>query len=480
MLFRHLYKIIQINKFNLINYSVALLSNLFQIWMNRVLLLSIFTATTILQLVDAEIVFVAELFRHGARASSASSNRIPFNQTYKVPPSSLTANGGYMQYLLGAHMRKNYIENQHVLSPTYKEEEILVLSSRTSRTIESAYAHLAGLYPPGTGANVSNPNITNMLPFKFGGESSASTETPVLPFNIQTIPVYTAAEKDDVILHGHDELACPNAETIQAACESTPTYIQVQNQLSNTIVQLADLLKVPVSKVNLKLTKKVFSELHCAQYEGFDLPVQPESAFWKNMSFIYDFSNVYKITYSEEALKAYATHFLQDLHDTILSVENNTSKLRLKVYSAHDYTLITVLKSFKLTSWECILNQFNGKPQTPCASTPEFAAQILWELHKVDGKYYVVMKYNDEVQNICGTSDGMCTLGDFTKLLKAGMIEETEFRRICGISEGNSSQKGIFIIGGLLMVGVCIYFMPIERKRRNEPKPGETGFIQMS
>jgi len=407
--------------------------------MIRFLLIGLLVTAVFLQTVVTEVIFVAELFRHGAR--SASTNRIPFNQSYEVPPSSLTANGEYMQYLLGSYMRETYIENQHLLSPSYEEEEILVLSSRTSRTIDSAYSHLAGLYPPGTGANISNPNIVNILPFKYASNSSSlSKNTPALPFNWQSIPVYTAAERDDKILHGHDGLACPNADIFQVASESTLIYVQVQNMLSNTITNLAAALKTPVSKVDMKYVKKIFSELQCALYEGFfNLPIQPGSELWSNMSFAYNFANVYKITYMPEALKAYATHFLQDLRDVIVSVENKTSSLKMKIYSAHDYTLITVLNHFKLISWECKLDQFMGKPQTPCAAIPEFTAQIIWELHNLSGEHFVLMKYNNEVQNICGSDDGMCRLTDFITLLETGILEEAEFNRICGIKTGSDS-----------------------------------------
>lgn len=440
----------------------VLLTKLDQNSMNRSIFFYLLAIAFVSQFAVAEIVFVAELFRHGARA--ASSNRIPFNQTFKVPPSSLTANGEYMQYLLGSYMRKTYIENGHVLSSSYKEQEIQVLSSRTSRTIQSAYSHLAGLYPPGTGSNVSNPNITDMLPFGFS-DSSITKETPSLPFNSQSIPVYTSAEEDDFILHGYVGEVCPNANAYQDASQNTTAYLKVQDQLSNTIENLAAVLNLPASKVNMLYVKKIYSELQCARYEGFDLPIQPGSELWNNMSFVYNFVNVYRLTYIPKALKAYVTHFLKDLRDAILNVENGVSNLRLKVYSAHDYTLITILNYFNLISWECKLNQFSGEAQTGCVAGPEFASQIVWELHNIEGEYYVVMKYNNEVQNICNSSDGMCALEDFIKLLEAGILNETEYRQVCGVR--GKSKSGKILLGDLITY-IENYFLVLTDGRKKK------------
>ena len=421
------------------------------------------------QVLYAEVIFVAELFRHGAR--SPSSIRLNFSRKWDVPPSSLTANGERMQYELGSYMRKTYIEQHHLLSPIYKEEEVLVISSRTSRTVQSAYSHLMGLYPPSTGSNITNPNLNQILPFRFA-DGSLGDHTPALPYRYQTIPVYTFSNTDDATLHGYTGKSCPIAKEIQTNAEETPDYKEVQQKLIPSLAPLASVLGVPESKVDMKFAKKIFSELHCAYFEGFDLPVKPHSDLWKAMSFAYDFSNNYKMTYDRAAHKAYTSPFLKDLHDVLLDVANASSTLKLKIYSSHDYQIINVLTHFNLSSWKCLSESyFNGKDHNidnPCLVGPEFAAQMLWELHKVGEEYYVVMKYNNQIYNICNTADGLCPLSNFIYFLEQGILEKGEHASICGIEVKSAESFSVGVIFAIFAAIFALCFVILRfRQERN-------------
>uniref|UniRef100_A0A8D2LWX4 acid phosphatase n=1 Tax=Varanus komodoensis TaxID=61221 RepID=A0A8D2LWX4_VARKO len=67
----------------------------------------------------------------------------------------LTKIGIQQQYELGQYIKKRY---SNFLCPAYRREEILVQSSEIDRTIMSAQANLAGLFPP-TGDQVWNPKL---------------------------------------------------------------------------------------------------------------------------------------------------------------------------------------------------------------------------------------------------------------------------------------------------------------------------------
>lgn len=53
-----------------------------------------------------------------------------------------------MQYELGQYLRERYIENTTLLRSAYSRYEIYVRSTDLNRTLMSAQADLAGLYPP--------------------------------------------------------------------------------------------------------------------------------------------------------------------------------------------------------------------------------------------------------------------------------------------------------------------------------------------
>mgnify|MGYP000935173602 FL=1 len=429
------------------------------------------TLGLLIRVLSAEIVFVAELFRHGAR--SPSTIRLNSSRKWDVPESSLTANGAYMHYQLGSYMRKIYIEQQKLLSPTYNEEEIIAISSHTSRTVQSAYAHLMGLYPPKTGGNVTNPDLNGLLPYNYSSETLGNN-TPALPYNYQTIPVYTFSKDDDNILHGYTGKSCPNAKDIQEDAENTTDYIEMEKRLNKTFLPLAPILGVNESELNLKFVKQIFSELHCAYFEGHELPVKPHSDLWNMMWFVYDFSNIYQMTYDPLAHKAYVSAFLKDLRDVMLDAANASSPLKLKIYSSHDYQMINVLHHFGLMSWECLADRyFNGSAaasDTPCLRGPEFGAQIIWELHRKGGEYYVLMKYNNQSYNICGSSEAMCPLKSFVGKLEEGFIGPKMHDVVCRSAEASIRYPSIvsILVGLLSILGMCFAIIKVWEKTKKK------------
>ena len=58
--------------------------------------------------------------------------------------------------MLGVELRKRYIINEGLLSPTFNRSEIHVYSTDINRTEMSAESQLMGLYPAGTGYELPN------------------------------------------------------------------------------------------------------------------------------------------------------------------------------------------------------------------------------------------------------------------------------------------------------------------------------------
>jgi len=75
----------------------------------------------------------------------------------------LTPVGLRQHFVLGQKLREEYILGHKILPPNFNHSLIRVRTTDVNRTIMSAYAHLTGLYPPGTGPNVPNvvPPSTN-------------------------------------------------------------------------------------------------------------------------------------------------------------------------------------------------------------------------------------------------------------------------------------------------------------------------------
>nr|CAD7587057.1 unnamed protein product [Timema genevievae] len=117
------------------------------------------------------------LFRHGDRAPTGAYPNDIYNEEAKYWPrgyGQLSEIGEEQHFKQGSFFRKRY---NHILPETYNVNDTYVRSSNIDRTLASARAHLAGLYPP-TEQNLAQPNI-----------------------NFQVIPIHTTDMANDKELY---------------------------------------------------------------------------------------------------------------------------------------------------------------------------------------------------------------------------------------------------------------------------------------
>jgi Histidine phosphatase superfamily (branch 2) len=97
---------------------------------------------------DDHLGYVFEITRHGARAPLSSIDPTKF----KVGVGMLTASGMRHRHLLGKFNRERYVKYYGLLDSSYNPNQIYVQSTAVDRTMQSGYAELMGLYPPGSGS----------------------------------------------------------------------------------------------------------------------------------------------------------------------------------------------------------------------------------------------------------------------------------------------------------------------------------------
>jgi hypothetical protein len=106
-------------------------------------------------------------FRHGARAPQKyydEVNHLDYVLESWKNPGELTPIGQRMHYALGLHNKEKYIDQLKFLSNQFDPHEILIYSTRLNRTLLSAACRLQGLYPPGTGGQITNEQKDNAVP----------------------------------------------------------------------------------------------------------------------------------------------------------------------------------------------------------------------------------------------------------------------------------------------------------------------------
>jgi lysosomal acid phosphatase len=130
---------------------------------------------------EDKLIFAVDIIRHGDRTPTDDIPTAPY--PWPEGLGQLTPLGMQQEYLLGTKMRKRYIEQNHLLPKQYLASTMYVRSTDFNRTLMSAESLLLGLYPLGSGPNLSSSN------------------QPALPANYQPIPITSVPlAKEDLLL----------------------------------------------------------------------------------------------------------------------------------------------------------------------------------------------------------------------------------------------------------------------------------------
>ena len=391
-------------------------------------------------------IMISELWRHGARSAAINT----YNQSYvtKVGPGNLEGNGLRMHYNLGAKIRSLY----PYLFDESRNFQHKVFSSDYERTIISAQSHLLGLYPPGTGPDVTNQvNSTKLPPFK-GAAMPPKLKNEALPDALNLVPVDTMDIKTDLIFLKGMNYVCPG--TFQSQTSSFASKVKSTLPLFSDISKLIS-AKYPCEKYypgckqyDLNTTG-IFSNVNLCYYfyNGKDMDGVDETTRLK-LDWAYGAYYIYMKNYDDEMTrKLYTT----TMAGSVVSIfdkkiagykENNTDGLRFYGLSGHETNIIPFLLGYNLTSVDCMLDKFmNPAPgNQTCHKSPGFAADLIWELSIKDGAknpkdFFVKMMYNGVAYPACaktfnGTS--YCTYQNFKNYLNEFFIlAETDLKKAC-------------------------------------------------
>lgn len=153
-------------------------------------------------LLNEEIIFAFQIFKHGASApiSGVKDGLDLFSEEW-LNNGEISNIGKRQHYLLGIKAYKRYIKS-NFLKEEYDPNEIFIKSTDSNRTIESTYAFFQGLFPNGTRQTIKTRNInkTNIIyppNSKYNKKfdeilkyySIYNTDN-VLPYNISILPTH--------------------------------------------------------------------------------------------------------------------------------------------------------------------------------------------------------------------------------------------------------------------------------------------------
>lgn len=389
---------------------------------------------------------IIELFRTGARAPIKNTLNEAWVNT--VGPGYLTSNGERQHYILGKKLRSEYPKLFKNDPNSFKKDEFMMYSSSFQRSILSAQAHLQGLFPPGTGLEITATSQTDTAGSKFitppfEGLSAkekiiedAKFEKFSLPNGMNQVPVYILDYSTDnvffkgshlkqVCLEGHTKVLVNFKEFLKdpkssKLVEKTITELKKAGFSASQMYKTADkrlLQENTAGGFDLE-SAGYFSDLvlsnqnHKANGES-GIP-NLSSNILKLMKDTYGiFYHFYKYGGQDDMVKAHLTGVMElivsHVEGKIHEASNGEAKvgrdyfdnfkqtfkfnkaqsmknLKYVGLSGHQSNIYALFTKLGLSTVSCMSERLNGKidPTKTCLETPDFASNIIFELSQRD------------------------------------------------------------------------------------------------
>lgn len=324
-----------------------------------------------------KLVFAIDIVRHADRTPT----KLLPNTSYiwKQGLGELTAEGMQQAFQLGQEFRKEYIKKYHLLPSNYQSDTMYVRSTDYNRTIMSAQSLLFGLYPLGTG-----PNLTYMK--------------PALPQAFQPIPIHTVPQKYDTLLNTElleDQLLVLQNKYVFNSKEWQKEY----NALQTKLKRWSEVTGWP-TKSSHNITY-LGDYLYICQLHNVPIPKGISAAEAKQIIYLgyKELNNRFK---PYPIGKKISHELLIEINNYLEQAIKNKTSLKYVLFVAHDTTLLSLMSAL----------------QAPQNQRVPYAADLKFELFEDRGKnYFVKIFYNDIPLPIPACKNNICSLTQFAKLI---------------------------------------------------------------
>lgn len=348
-----------------------------------------------------EVICLAELTRHGARAPFQKGGPSA-DWMEGMEHSELTSLGHRQHYLLGKEMASRYPD---IFYRKLKGDEYYVRSSQFQRTTTSAIAHLMGLWDHFEAKELEFENGNSRIqPPEVTYDSRSDTFKTPLPNGLVIAPVHTETTDEDDTLYFVSSKQCPKASE-----ENINFKVQMGKDLASKQAQL-DILKDVSKRLGVNYDSKSNKFELCSDLGDFvamdnkhnpSPKVPPTDPAYKLLMRCYESAIVGKYA-KQDVLKVVSAVLIEDILQKFNDKINSNHKFRYYLYTAHDTTLAPLLTMAGAMDPSCFVKDVLQNTYSDCKNYPDTASNIVFELVQVGEDYHYRMLSNFEPIDFCG------------------------------------------------------------------------------
>jgi len=388
-----------------------------EMWLTLALLISLLPLplisvwTTLTQTDLSGLRQVHLVFRHGDRTPIDPYPTDPYKDPSNWPVGfgQLTSRGKMQHFQLGQWIRARY---QKFLSPDYSEDEVYVRSTDVDRTLMSASANLAGLFPP-RGYQKFNPNL-----------------------DWQPIPIHTLPQSEDSLLSSH--AVCPRFSELLREVANSAFMKHLYNDNRDLFKYLSEHTGsniTDISHLDYIYDTLLIENIYNKTLPEWTKKVFPGGKFkeLRDLSFTVN-------SFNHELKRLKGGPFIQELvdHFDVISQSNGSDGLskKLYIYSGHDTTVAPILDT---------LGVFNGL-------APPYCSMIIIELFERSG-LHVRISYKNETNSVHELTlpgcQNICPVQTFKEL--TANVRPVDWRRECGLPQmGDPTVQRVTLLAAVV------------------------------
>uniref|UniRef100_A0A1A8E925 Lysosomal acid phosphatase n=1 Tax=Nothobranchius kadleci TaxID=1051664 RepID=A0A1A8E925_NOTKA len=370
---------------------------------------------------ERKLAFVTVLFRHGDRSPiKAFPTDAHQEEDWPQGFGQLSQEGMRQHYELGQFFRNRY---KNFLSESYNRREILVRSTDYDRTLMSAEANLAGLYPP-SGQQIFMPSL-----------------------KWQPIPVHTVPMSEERLL-SFPLGDCPRYQQLMNETEHSAEFINVTTTYQDLIELVRN--KSGLTTATVETVWSVHDTLFCESRHNFSAPDWVTPDVMEKLKIVKDFGMqvIFGVYKQQEKSRLQGGMLLGEIVRNLseMAIPDPQRQFKLMMLSAHDSTVAALQAS---------LDVFNG-------IQPPYASCHMFELYRDDnGSASVSMFYRNDSKvepyplQLPGCALD-CPLEDFVKITKLSISNDRD--KECQLPS-QARDKEVLI--GLALSACVLFFLII-------------------